>query len=1388
MSQQNSMRHPVLRAIAISLASLIGMAILVTLSLPSVLNTAWGRERLVAWIDHTIPGSLSIQSMQLSWFSGQEVRGLVLYDQEGNTVLSLDRLSSSALPHYLLRRTSDIGVTQIDGLKAELKQDQAGLTNLHKALGISHESWNHDDVSKAKPRSAQIVTYLPFTGSIVVGDSTLSWHAQDLKPLEITDLFADVRIPAKKGSADILIRGISRQQELQGEFLVKAKAEGFGSKSKIVLQRNAEGWLLPVADARLQFEVTVKRLAVDVLDRLLTLNHPYLTGSITEALGPALDLSLAQTLTRNGNSIALQANSRNLQARLETLVKEGKVALKEPGQISWAITPQFANLLLPLATESASTPLQLATQTTLQATIERFDLLPNQSNEERFWSPLRLRWKLAEVQLSGHPTIGLIRLRNVGGVFERLPATRALLIHLQANLDYAGQLSSLQVDGKANDLIALSGDLNIQARDLSSKLLDHLLDGQGIYSTAIGPTIDINLAIDANNDDILADVQVRSENLTLPSTQVAIGPMITLRKPAQMHYSLTPDLLDKLSSGSGPRLTGPTPLLLTLKHLNLPARFSTSEVDGALVLSAEVAAGPIQVTDLLRPGEGAVRISNLKAKIDSSSPPTFQYQVTGNIAPDISTPQLVAALGRASSVDISGQISVQDGQIQKHLLDIVLNSDLVDLRAKTAIIDNKRLTLLAPAKIEYTLQPEALKVMGLVSDQLPQLTAPAMIDLVVDALTVSLAPFNLDTLNTRGSGSLREVDIKDPHTNVGASLKDLAASWNFDGAKQAANLTLKGITSLDSTHTGRLEVVATASGWKKDGQVDWAQATLDANGSLLRLPVAFAAAAFSAAELPTLLGPSLDVYFNAKMQGGADPGRGNIEFSFSGEGLSGGFALRTGDKIELKRNASNFEWKITPARFAALQRMLTAAPPSWAISDTTTLRMNVSDLLLGPQTGKGDSPWAHLSAKATAAIDPATLMHLPTKTKNRFDQLSVTLETRDLAESLAFNMRAQESTSQTGPAGDLQIQGKVDRLYTEGQWQSLASRNLTLRANGRQLPLSLMQNTPLLDRTSSEYIRVFLGERLNTDLHIEKNANENLITAHVAGQDNTRLTLDGRLANEYLTLRQPLVVEFAMTPEIGQTILADLLPLFQTALSSNQLIKLTIDPKGFKTPLRGASDRTVQIEKATLDLGRVEFHDSGQLASVVSLLDSSKGSGNGQFSVWFTPLYFSLLDGVFRIERIDALIANLYPIAVWGKVDLPKDKVNVAIGVAAQSLRTAYGIGNLDPSYMLVLSLTGTTKNASIDKARAATRITSLVAQSKGGPQGLILGGVLDLIGGGFDEKRIPPPTAPIPWQETASASSPQASKQESPESRTPLKKIQKGIQEGASQILNLFR
>lgn len=1388
MGQENSTKHPVLRAIALSLASLIGVAILVALSVPSVLSTTWGRARLVAWIDHTIPGSISIQSLQLSWFSGQEVRGLVLYDQEGNTVLSLDRLSSSALPHYLLRRTPDIGVTQIDGLKAKLQQDEAGETNLYKALGISHESSTHDYVSKAKPITGQIVAYLPFTGSIVVGDSALSWYAQDLKPLEITDLFADIRIPARKGSADMLIRGFSRQQELQGEFLVKAKAEGFGSKSKIVLQRNVEGWLLPVADARLQVEVTVKQLAVDVIDRLLTLNHPLLTGSITEALGPSLNLSLAQTLTRNGNSIALQADSRNLQARVQTLVKGGKVALKEPGQISWTITPQFANLLLPLATDSSSSPLQLAAQTILQATIERFDFIPNQSNEEHLSSPLRMRWNLAEVQLSGHPTIGPIRLRDVGGVFERLPATQALLIHLQANLEFAGQLSFLELDGKANDLIARSGDLKIRARDLSSQLLDRLLDGQGIYSTAIGPTIDINLTIDANNADLLADVQVGSEKISLPSMQLAIGPMITLRKPAQMHYSLTPDLLHKLSPGSAPRLSDTTPLLLTLKRLDLPAKFATSKVEGALVLDAEVAAGPIQMTDLLHPGEGAVRISNLKAKINSTSPTTFKYQVTGNIAPDLSTPRLVAVLGKASSVDISGQINGQDRQIQKHFFDIVLNSDLVDLRAKAAIIDNERLTLLAPAKIEYTLQPAALKVMGLVSDQLPQLTAPAMIDLVVDALTLSLAPFNLDTLNTRGSGSLREVSVKDPHTNVVASLKDLAASWNFDGAKQAATLTLKGITSLDSTHTGQLEAVATASGWKKDGQVDWAQATVNANGSLLRLPVAFAAAAFSAAELPTLLGPSLDVYFNAKMQGGADPGQGNIEFSFSGEGLSGGFALRTGDKIEFKRNASDFEWKITPARFAALQRLLTAAPPSWAISDTTTLRVNVSDLLLGAQTGKGDSLWAHLSAKATAAIDPTTLMHLPTKTKNRFDQLSVTLETRDLAEYLAFNVRAQESSSHTAPAGDLQIQGKVDHLYTQGQWQSLTSRTFTLRANGRQLPLSLMQSTPLLDQTSSEYIRVFLGERLNTDLYIEKNANENLITAHVAGQDNTRLTLDGRLANESLTLRQPLVVEFMMTPEIGQTILADLLPLFQTALSSDQLIKLTIDPKGFRTPLRGASDRTVRIEKATLDLGKVEFHDSGQLASVVSLLDSSKGSGNGQFSVWFTPLYFSLLDGVFRIERIDALIANLYPIAVWGKVDLPKDKVNVAIGVAAQSLRAAYGIGNLDPSYMLVLSLTGTTKNASIDKARAATRITSLVAQSQGGPQGLILSGVLDLIGSGFDEKRIPPPTAPIPWQETASASSPQASKAESPQSHTPLKKIQKGIQEGASQILDLFR
>jgi hypothetical protein len=177
-----------------------------------------------------------------------------------------------------------------------------------------------------------------------------------------------------------------------------------------------------------------------------------------------------------------------------------------------------------------------------------------------------------------------------------------------------------------------------------------------------------------------------------------------------------------------------------------------------------------------------------------------------------------------------------------------------------------------------------------------------------------------------------------------------------------------------------------------------------------------------------------------------------------------------------------------------------------------------------------------------------------------------------------------------------------------------------------------------------------------------------------------------------------------------------------------------------------------------------------------------------------TPTYFSIKDGVVKLERADMLINDRFPLAAWGNVDLGNERVNMVIGLTGAAIANAFGLNGIPKNSMLQLPLKGPLNGPSIDKAKAAARISSLVAQGQGGPHGLVLGTVLDIASGGFRDGSVPNPTTqPLPWanmlEESSSAASPggdQPANQEKPKTpKTPMDQIQKGA---GSLIKKLLR
>lgn len=255
---------------------------------------------------------------------------------------------------------------------------------------------------------------------------------------------------------------------------------------------------------------------------------------------------------------------------------------------------------------------------------------------------------------------------------------------------------------------------------------------------------------------------------------------------------------------------------------------------------------------------------------------------------------------------------------------------------------------------------------------------------------------------------------------------------------------------------------------------------------------------------------------------------------------------------------------------------------------------------------------------------------------------------------------------------------------------------------------------------------------------------------------NTRLSLNGALQNGTLYLSEPIYAQVQMTPEVGQFILRSANPLSMTQLSAENPLTLEIDPKGFALPLFPFNLNQFNIDKARIELGKIRCKNEGSLNFALGLLKSKLFTSEQELLLWFTPMDLQLNQGILNVERTEILIANTFDIALWGKFNLPKDHVDMVLGLTADCLQVAFGITNLPKDYILQIPITGKTNNVQIDKAGATTKIALLLAwQNKalaggmaGGFGGAIFGELLDKIGPLPDfDKKPPPAKRPFPWE-----------------------------------------
>lgn len=512
-----------------------------------------------------------------------------------------------------------------------------------------------------------------------------------------------------------------------------------------------------------------------------------------------------------------------------------------------------------------------------------------------------------------------------------------------------------------------------------------------------------------------------------------------------------------------------------------------------------------------------------------------------------------------------------------------------------------------------------------------------------------------------------------------------------------------------------------------------------------------------------------------------------VESESSQLNMQGKVAIENGALHVQANHPLDIIWTLTPKNWSYLRKLAlktSADQERLRLNENTPVTLQIQSLYV---PFKQSNAIIDNGVKATLTVKQLNLADKKTNEVFSIHDLQAQIQTPEQSDTLTFSLTANPRIQSTQEQqARITVNGEMKNLFDGNGAFDTSRLSCKMKVDSKKIPVELVAALCALDEATQARLKALIGSRMNADADINIQQMTGLVKADVQG-DLGQAQLDGQIKKGFLTLNKPLVFQVAVTPQLGQTILNDFVPILSSAVSSSEPIKIHIDPRGFSLPLSPFTIGQTQIPYMTLSLGKINFLNQGELRAILNLLKASKRE---QLSIWFTPLYVGLQDGVIHCHRTDMLIADAYPIAVWGKIDLNKDKVKMTVGLGEPALRHAFGIRGLDKHYLMQMPLTGTTGNVRIDQARAAAYIAALVAQMQQVPAGDILGTVLQIAGSGFSDPTPPEPTTkPLPWEGQFNDDVSEK------ESKNPAKAIPKAtnevmkeVEKGASKLLKLLR
>lgn len=437
------------------------------------------------------------------------------------------------------------------------------------------------------------------------------------------------------------------------------------------------------------------------------------------------------------------------------------------------------------------------------------------------------------------------------------------------------------------------------------------------------------------------------------------------------------------------------------------------------------------------------------------------------------------------------------------------------------------------------------------------------------------------------------------------------------------------------------------------------------------------------------------------------------------------------------KTKGSLHWEVTPERYLSLFEN-TSYTPSCLLYRKTDLRLNLSKLICNENTTGFPCLASLLESGVEGSLSSSPLIFYDHATRESFiiNELSGEFYSKNLERQLDYKLKGScISQKSTRPLSTFAIKGSLSNALTKSQrvWEQQAEwAEIPINFVGGVFPFSVDVKTKLLS---------LAGPQINVNIANHFTNGQGPLTIRIHSS-NLQANLPLILTHNAILLENNLTAELKINEEINQAFFREINPLISSNAYSEHPIFLQVNKENFYLPIWPYSFQNFKVQSASLDFGKIFIKNSNTLYDIFQFLDIEEDKPSVE--AWFTPIFFSINHGVLEYKRFDALLDRRVRLALWGKTDLIKQRINTNLGIDPEVIKKHFRNTSLKTKNFFVIKIRGPISSPEVDWSSAYARIALLKSYSLVSP----FSSFADHLFSSLGDTTPPQTTSPLPWEQ----------------------------------------